>query len=178
MIPTRTATPPSRERAVRWTGLRERRFAPRLAPHLVLLLVLLLVLQALGCADEGLAPLRAVTYPPDFHYLTRAEIQGTMAEFARSVDALDRILAQAGGPGAADRDAVVGILEQLRLQARHLEQGEDSNHPGLHQDASRFTRDLDRALVGVRREPPDFSGTARIAGSCTACHAPRHPGAA
>ncbi len=142
------------------------------------LLVPLVGVVALACAEEGLAPLRAVTYPPDFHYLTRAEIQGTMGEFARAVDALDRILAREGGAGAEDRDTVVGLLEQLRLQARHLEQGAESNHPGLHQDAARFTRDVDRALVGARRDPPDYSGTARITGSCTACHAPRHPGAA
>ena len=131
-------------------------------------------LAMLACSEAGLAPIRSVTYPPDFHYLTRDEIQGTMAEFARSVDALDAILAREGGAGAADRDAVVGILEQLRLQARHLASGAESNHPGLHQDAPRFTRDVDRALVGARRDPPDYSGAARIAGSCTACHAPRH----
>lgn len=137
-----------------------------------------IALSILACGEARLEPLRSVTYPPDFHYLTRDEIQGTMAEFARSVDALDAILMQKGGPDAADRDAVVGILEQLRLQARHLESGAESNHPGLHQDAPRFTRDVDRALVGARRDPPDFSGAGRIAGSCTACHAPRHPGAA
>jgi hypothetical protein len=153
-----------------------RRCGPR--PDRLVGLLGLLGLLALACAEQGLAPVRAVTYPPDFHYLTRAEIQGTMAEFARAVDALDRILAREGGAGAADRDAVVGLLEQLRLQGRHLEQGEGSNHPGLHQDAARFTRDVDRALIGARREPPDYSGTARITGSCTACHAPRHPGAA
>lgn len=131
-----------------------------------------------ACSEAPLAPIRALTYPPDFHYLTRDEIQGTMAEFARSVDALDAILTREGGAGAADRDAVIGILEQLRLQSRHLASGAESNHPGLHQDAPRFTRDVDRALVGARRDPPDYSGAARIAGSCTACHAPRHPGAA
>lgn len=170
MIPTTMISQAGRGSAGRSTRSTARRIGALLVP--------LVGVVALACAEEGLAPLRAVTYPPDFHYLTRAEIQGTMGEFARAVDALDRILAREGGAGAEDRDTVVGLLEQLRLQARHLEQGAESNHPGLHQDAARFTRDVDRALVGARREPPDYSGTARITGSCTACHAPRHPGAA
>ena len=146
---------------------------PRPGPRMGAFLGLL----ALACAEGGLAPVRAVTYPPDFHYLTRAEVQGTMIGFARAVDALDRILAQEGGADASDREAVAGLLEQLRREARHLQQGTESNHPALHQDAARFGRDVDRALLGVRRDPPDYSGAARITGSCTACHAPRHPGA-
>lgn len=140
-------------------------------------LLLVLLLATTGCSENGLAPLRTATYPPDFHYLTRSEIQTTMADFARSVDALDGILSQAGGAGPEDRDAVVGILEKLRLQAGNLEAGETSNHPGIHEDAPRFVRDIDRALLAAKREPPDYSWTGRIAGSCTACHAPRHPGA-
>ncbi len=160
------------------TSLRENRSrcsgGARANPN-ALLLALLLALT--GCSENGLAPLRAATYPPDFHYLTRGEIQSTMGDFARSVDALDGILSQEGGAGPEDRDAVVGILEKLRLQAVHLEAGEASNHPGIHEDAPRFVRDVDRALLAAKREPPDYSWTGRIAGSCTACHAPRHPGA-
>ncbi len=148
-----------------------------LALMVLTLRVLLIVVVLGGCADRDLASLRTATYPPDFHYLTRDELQTTMADFARSVDALDGILSKAGGPGPEDRDAVVGILEKLRLQATHLEAGEASNHPRIHEDAPRFVRDVDRALLAARREPPDFSWTGRIAGSCTACHAPRHPGA-
>lgn len=136
-----------------------------------------LVSMTTGCVERELVPLRRATYPPDFHYLTRDEIQTTMADFARSVDSLDGILSKAGGAGPADRDAVVGILEKLRLQAIHLESGNSSNHPRIHEDAPRFLRDIDRALLAAKREPPDYSWTGRIAGSCTACHAPRHPGA-
>lgn len=100
-----------------------------------------------------------------------------MAEFARSVDALDAILSKQGGAGTADREAVVGILEQLRVQAVHLEAGDASNHPHIHEHAPRFLRDIDRALLAAKRAPPEYSWTGRIAGSCTACHAPRHPGA-
>jgi len=137
-----------------------------------------LVLMTTACIEGGLAPVRSATYPPDFHYLTHSEIETTMTEFARSVDALDGILSKAGGAGPADRDAVVGILEKLRIQAIHLESGDASNHPRIHDDAPRFLRDVDRALLAAKREPPDYSWTGRIAGSCTACHAPRHPGAA
>lgn len=143
---------------------------------LVVLLVGLVSLT-IGCVERELVPLRRATYPPDFHYLTRDEIQTTMADFARSVDSLDGILSKAGGAGPADRDAVVGILEKLRLQAIHLESGNASNHPRIHEDAPRFLRDIDRALLAAKREPPDYSWTGRIAGACTACHAPRHPGA-
>ena len=129
-----------------------------------------------GCADEGLSPLRAMTYPPGFQYLTRSDLQGEMATFAREVDELDGILSRVGGADASDRAAIVEILERMRSQAGRLEGGMSSNHPGLHQDADRFTRDVDRALIAARRDPPDYGWTARLTGGCTACHAPRHPG--
>ena len=135
------------------------------------------VLFALGCADGSLAPVRAVTYPPGFQYLTRDDLQGEMAKFAREVDELDRILARDGGAHASDRAAVIEILERMRMQAGQLDGGRSSNHPGLHQDAERFARDIDRARTAAQREPPDYVWTARLTGGCTACHASRHPGA-
>jgi hypothetical protein len=135
-------------------------------------LLALLALLAAGCGERGLAPVRALTYPPDFNYITRSELQGTMAEFARDVDALDALLSRDGGAGVADRAAIAGILEHMRGHARALDRGTDSNHPHLQPGAERF------ALDGIRRDPPDFSGVGRLTGGCTACHAPRHPGAA
>lgn len=135
------------------------------------------VLAVAACADRGLAPVRAMTYPPDFHYITRAELQGTMAEFARDVAALDALLTREGGATAADPAAVVGILEHLRAQAAALERGSDSNHPYLQHGTERMLRDIQRALDGARRDPPDYTWTARLTGGCTACHAPRQPAA-
>lgn len=133
---------------------------------------------ALGaCSEKGLAPVRAMTYPPDFHYITRAELQGTMAEFARDVDALDALLAREGGAASADPGAVIGILEHLRAQASALQRGSDSNHPHLQHGVERMLRDIQRALDGARLRPPDYTWTTRLTGGCTACHAPRQPAA-
>ena len=160
--------------------MKRSRQKPLCAPGRAIVLATLCLgaILPLGCADGGLAPLRAVTYPPGFQYLTRKELKSGMADFAREVDELDGILSRDGGADASDRAAVVEILERMRLQAGQLEGGMSSNHPGLHQDADRFTRDVDRALAAARREPPDYTWTARLTGGCTACHAPRHPGAA
>lgn len=157
----------------------ERRPAPRTrAAGLGRALALPLVALALAaCSGTGLAPVRAMTYPPDFHYITRAELRGTMAEFARDVDALDAMLTRAGGAASADPAAVIGILEHLRTQASALERGSDSNHPHLQHGAERMVRDIERALEGARRKPPDYTWTARLTGGCTACHAPSNPAA-
>ncbi len=127
-----------------------------------------------GCAGEGLAPLRATTYPPGFDYITRDDLTSAMADFAREVGQLDGILSREGGADASDRAAVVEILQRMRLQSGQLGKGMSSNHPGLHQDAERFSGDIDRALAAARRVPPDYTWTARLTGGCTACHAPRH----
>jgi hypothetical protein len=139
-------------------------------------LVLLLALLTSACVERALAPVRALTYPPDFNYLTRDELHGTMADFARQMDALDRILSQEGGARPADQIEIIAILDRMRLQAAPLEEGTDSNHPDLRRDALRFARDVDRALAAARRDPPDYAWAGRVLGSCTACHAPRHPG--
>jgi hypothetical protein len=100
-----------------------------------------------------------------------------MAEFARDVDALDALLTRGGGAAAADPAAVIGILEHLRAQAAGLQRGSDSNHPYLQHGAERMARDIQRALDGARRNPPDYTWTTRLTGGCTACHAPRQPAA-
>ncbi len=141
------------------------------------LLALVMLLTA-GCGERKLAPVRALTYPPDFAYITRSELNGAMAEFARDVDALDALLSRDGGADLSDRAAIAGILEHMRGHARALGRGTDSNHPHLQHGAERFARDVERALLGIRRDPPDYSGVGRLTGGCTACHAPRHPGAA
>lgn len=131
-----------------------------------------------SCTGADLAEVRELTYPPDFDYLTRAELTSTMGGLAREVDSLDRILwAQSGSPAGA-REEVVAILERMQELARGLGEGRGSNRPRVHHEAPRLIGDIDRALAAAKNEPPDFFWAGRVSGACTYCHEPRHHGAA
>jgi hypothetical protein len=132
-----------------------------------------LAVIVLGCAGESLERVRAATYPPDFHYITKQEIRTTMGSLALEVYALDQIMWQPGGPRLGDRANVIEILSRMRSLSRQLKRREHSNHPRIHMHAPQLQRDIQRALLSARREPPYYYHAGLISGSCSYCHSPQ-----
>ena len=128
----------------------------------------------LGCAGEPLERVRAATYPPDFHYITKQEIRTTMGALASEVYGLDSIMRQPGGPRLEDREIVIEILSRMQTLSRQLKRRERSNHPRIREHAPHLQRDIERALLSARREPPYYYHAGLVSGSCNYCHSPRH----
>ena len=130
-------------------------------------------LLVVACID--MSEVRRAQYPPDFHYITKQEIRGVMAELAKEVVALDALLAKKGGPTDADREKILETLGRMRTSAGKLKTGSHSNHPLLDQDAPRLARDIDRAIAEVKMSaPPIYYRAGQVVGACTYCHVPRH----
>ncbi len=133
-----------------------------------------LMMVGLGCGGGPLKRVRAATYAPDFHYITKQEIRTTMGTLAAQLDTLDRIMWQVGGPRPEDRTEINEILSRMQVLATQLKRREQSNHPRIHAHASRLQRDIERALVSMGKEPPNYYFAGVISGACSYCHAPGH----
>jgi hypothetical protein len=127
---------------------------------------------ALACAQNPAEQVRSVTYPPDFHYITSQEIRTTMAALAVEVVALDRELGGTDAGHPSDPTRVAAILTRMERLAASLKRREHSSHPRLDDYAPLLRRDIERALVAARSDPPSYYAAGRVSGACSSCHAP------
>jgi len=125
-----------------------------------------------ACQSNSLRHVRAVTYPPDFHYITSQEIRTTMGRLAVEVAALDDLVGQGEETAPAAREEVIQILTRMRALSGQLKKGAKSNHPRIDDNAFRLGDDIDRALAEARiGAPPSYYYAGRVVGACTYCHA-------
>jgi len=134
----------------------------------------LIVAVALGCAEPAAERVRTVTYPRDFHYITQQEIRTAMGELAHEIVMLEQQLSPRSEGDGVDQVGVVQILSRMDRVAASLKRREHSNHPRIDAYAPRLRRDIERALVGARSDPPSYVAAGRVSGACSYCHAPRH----
>ena len=136
---------------------------------------LVLVAGAAGVSCVDAARIRQVTYPPSFHYITKAEIQGTMGELAGLIVELDALMARPEAMTPADEARVVAILGEMDRLAKQLKSGARSNHPRIDRAAPWLQRDIALALSHARAKPPSYYYAGTVSGACTYCHVPRVP---
>ncbi len=96
-----------------------------------------------------------------------------MGSLAAQVRTLQALMAREGGIGAEDQDQVIAILTQMRSLAGQLKKAQDTQHPQVNRFAPQLQLNLDRALFGARRDPPNYAFAGTVAGSCEYCHAAR-----
>lgn len=117
---------------------------------------------------------RKVTYPPDFRYIERSEIQGAMWQMAVAARELGDLIHSAEGPGA-HRDEIAVRLRSMEEAAERLDGGgQATNHPLLEWHLPRLLRDIRQARTAVEREPANYLLAASVAGSCLPCHSGRN----
>ncbi|MBW2282668.1 MAG: hypothetical protein JRG76_07255 [Deltaproteobacteria bacterium] len=134
---------------------------------------LAVALALVACADTP-EKVRTVTYPPDFHYITRDEIDSVMGRLAVQMVRLEARMQRDGEFRDEDRDAVVQILSEMLRLSQELKQGTRSSHPRIHREGPRLERDIERALRAARLDPPNYYFAGEVSGACEYCHTPRH----
>lgn len=136
-------------------------------PRLALLGALLLTLT--GCSDFA-AAVRQVTYPPDFTYVTGAEMRSRMNMLGYQLQQLDEALAVTD-PAAPDQQAVVDSLRQLERISSQLQAGDaGASHPFLEDDMPAFVAQVSRARMAATQDPPRYYLAGRVVGACAGCH--------
>ena len=140
--------------------------AERLRPFLLLLGLV----ACTGAAEQ----LRVYTYPRDFEYISRGEIQSTMGQFAVHVRRLDVLLAETPEMPASEavrRGEVVRVLQAMEQAAHTLGTGDvRSNHPRLDEGIDAFRARLTAARQAAERDPPNYYLAGTVSGACRYCH--------
>ncbi len=137
--------------------------------------VTLIVLQLLGCAEFA-GWVRQYTYPPEFHYIDRAEVRATMHELAAHSRELSQLikLSNSIDEPLAQRTEIITHLRAMEQAAEKLDQsGWPTNHPLVDMNLPSFRRAIKFAREAVEREPPNFLLAGPVTGACVYCHGGR-----
>ena len=125
-----------------------------------------------GCADLT-RRLRQHTYPPDFRYISREQLQSTMWQLAFYSRELDRLIRSPETP-VNHRSEILAQLRAMEQAAEKLDRsGWPTNHPLIDMNLSNFRRDIRLAREAVERDPPNFMLASPLAGACVYCHGGR-----
>ena len=135
------------------------------------LLMLATILLLSGCSERTLETVRKVTYPPDFNYVSRQKLQGTMSQFAWYTELLQRNLDNTEIT-PEQRLQTVQILKKMEELAADLgSQSLSSNHRQVTENIDAFRRDIIEARNGLLRNPPDYNKARIVPSYCLRCHA-------
>ena len=128
-------------------------------------------LFALTACNDVASTVRKVTYPPDFKYVTEAELRSNMQRLAYNLEALDQALASAESEPAERQRRAVDALTNIARVATDLRAGDaGSNHPFLQDYMGTFASQVGRARIAASLNPPDYYPAGKVAGACTSCH--------
>lgn len=128
--------------------------------------VLIALLIIAGCAT-----VRKVTYPPDFIYLDRKQLTGSMAHFSINLWRIDDILTNSETVLPYQREEIIDLLRGIEKVADQLGAGpEVTSHLLIDANIDKFKSDVRKAREAVERETPSYFLAGRLSGSCTACH--------
>jgi len=129
-----------------------------------------LPLTLLSCSDLA-GTVRQVTYPPEFTYVNRDELNSRMHELGYELQLLELALAPEHDPLLDQQQEVVGILRNMERIAGAIQAGEaGSNHPFLQNDMAAFLATIGHARTAAALDPPRYYGAGRVSGGCTNCH--------
>ncbi len=131
-----------------------------------------LAAMSFGCADTA-RMMRRATYPPDFQYISDAELESVMWRLAGHVHALERLTQTAGGTPRPDPDAaaMARVLDNIEREARALEsEGSGSTHPYFAERLETFLGHVTHAQRGLRRDPPVLTSADEVWRACAGCH--------
>lgn len=135
-------------------------------------LVVLTINLLLGLSIiAGCAAVRKVTYPPDFLYLERGQVTGSMGRFSADLWRIDAILADSETVLPYQREEIIDLLKDIEKAADELGAGPQvTSHLLIDENIDKFRSDVHRAREAVEHETPNYFLVGRLSGACTACH--------
>jgi hypothetical protein len=125
-----------------------------------------------GCAG-GRAHLRRHTYPPNFRYIERAQLDSAMWRLAAGVNELDDLLDRPEPVEEARRARIAEVLAAMDAAAAELAtHGRPTNHPLIAHELDGFRRALTTARASVESGRPNWYLVGSVSGACLGCHGP------
>jgi hypothetical protein len=136
-------------------------------------LLLSIVVAGSACGNAGVH-VRRHTYPPDFDYLSAADVDAAMWRLAEQVRRLDAVLRDDARAEPDLQRAVVAILEQIEAETLLLVDDRSiTNHPLLDRHVPSLRDDVALARDAAAATPPRYALAGAVSGACIYCHGAR-----
>ena len=116
--------------------------------------------------------IRKVTYAPNFVYLDKSEVKGTMHGFAANIIKIDNILEKNKKVSKKQREEIIASLQSIQSGAEIIgaDRGQMSNHMKIGENITEFRNAVEQAKKMAQRNPPNYYYAGQISGRCMACH--------
>ena len=131
----------------------------------ITLLAIMVAATIIGCAQ-----IRKLTYPPDFTYLEKKEVDSLMRRMGESIGRLEQLVAKAT-PSDTSQQQIIAELSKLEGIAIRLSGGHtQTNQFVINDHIEGFISDIDTARMFANLDPPKYSKVADVTSGCTNCH--------
>ncbi len=135
----------------------------------ILLLAISLSALLMSCAE-----IRKLTYPKDFVYVEKKDLDNTMVGMYAAFERLNTLLANANEVDTQRQQQVIAQLDALEQLARSIRgKGEMTNHLQLDAHMDEFLQSIEDAKLSASNQPPNYYLAGRLSGSCSGCHRDR-----
>ena len=132
----------------------------------IVLLAIMIAASIAGCAQ-----IRKLTYPKDFVYLEKREVDTLMQKMTDNIMRLDQLVAEASISDATQQQKIIAELSALEIIATRLSFGhKQTNHFVISDHIEQFIADIGKAKMFASISPPNYYNAGKITGSCLACH--------
>ncbi len=122
-------------------------------------------------AMTGCSELRKLTYPKDFVYVEKKDLDNAMLKMYDALDRLNTLLGDAAKPDPQRQKEVVAQLQELKRLASSIRgNGEVTNHMLLDEHMDEFLNAIEDARLFASDQSPNYYYAGRLAGNCTGCH--------
>ena len=132
--------------------------------------IVLLAIMVAG-SIAGCAQIRKLTYPQDFTYLEKKEVETLMQKMGDGIARLDQLVKEASPSDTIQQQNIVAELSSLKSIATRLSGGHTQTNQFVISDhIEQFINDVGTAKMFANKSPPNYSKAGEITNSCKECH--------
>ena len=130
----------------------------------IIILTTLISFSIFGCEQ-----IRKLTYPDNFTYIEKKEVEGLMRKMNESISRLDQLVTEAST--SDQQETIIAELSNLESIAIQLS-GEhtQTNQFVISNHIEGFMTDISTAKMFARLDPPKYHKITHVVNACTECH--------
>jgi uncharacterized protein YceK len=132
---------------------------------------IVLLAISISAAIAGCAEIRKLTYPKDFVYLDRKEVEGMMQSMSDDMVRLNQLLADAPETDTEKQKKIVAELDSIERTALRLSGGhKQTNQFYIGEHIGDFIDDVGTAKMFASSNPPRYGKARDVTNACQECH--------
>lgn len=132
----------------------------------ILMLAMVIAASVAGCAE-----IRKLTYPPDFTYLEKKEVEALMHRMGESIGRLDQLVSTAQPSDVIQQQSIIAELNKLEGIAIRLSGGhQQTNQIVIGDHIEQFISDIGTAKMFAKLDPPKYYKVDNVTSGCAECH--------